>query len=86
MIGGIIMHYTIVKQWKTVNGGYFSQSTDYDSFDSAIGILHNMFLPMKNDTNVSSFVLTLMDENGKRVQRAEYHRPQPEPVEEISEE
>lgn len=68
------MDYSIMKQWRTMNGEYHSASVDRHDFDSAIGEFHAMFRPMQNDTNVKSFVLTLMDENGNRLGKSEWFR------------
>lgn len=68
------MFYTIMKQWKTLNGEYHSSTVDKNNFDSAIGAFHSMFVPMQNDTNVSDFMFTLFDETGKRVDKCEWHR------------
>lgn len=77
------MNYTVLKQWKTLTGEYHSTTVDYSNYDSAIGNLHAMFQPMQNDPNVASFVLMLVDETGKRINKSEWVRevPEPEPEE-----
>lgn len=74
--------YTIIKQWKTMNGEYHSATTDKSNYDSAIGEYHSMFKPMQNDANVISFVFTLIDEYGNRVEKCEWRREIPEETEE----
>ena len=68
------MFYSILKQWKTLNGEYHSSTVDKADYDTAFGSFHSMFLPMQNDTNVASFVITVLDENGERVKRDKWFR------------
>lgn len=81
------MKYTILKQWKTMDGDYYSSTVDKNDYDLAIGEYHAMFKPMQNDTNVKSFTFTLFDENGQRVKQPEsWSRAKPiEEVEEVTE-
>lgn len=78
------MRYTILKQWKTLDGQYYSSTVEKSGYDSAFGDIHSMVKPMINDTNVSYFRLAMLDEYG-----SEPIRPitwtRPVPVEEIAE-
>lgn len=58
------MKYTIVKQWTTLDGSYYSDTFDKSNYDTAIGDFYSMFKPMQNDKNVAYFKLHLMDEMG----------------------
>lgn len=58
------MYYTIQKQWKTLDGKYYSATVDKSNYDLAIGEYHSTFKPMQNDANVDYFRLTLTDEKG----------------------
>lgn len=58
------MRYTIMKQWKTLDGTYYSSTVNKSNYDLAVGEFHSMFKPMLNDTNVAYFRLSLIDETG----------------------
>ncbi len=58
------MFFSILKQWKTLNGEYYSTTVDKTNYDSAFGEIHSMVKPMMNDANVASFRLSLINENG----------------------
>lgn len=58
------MKYTILKQWKTLDGSYYSTTVDKANYDLAFGEFHSMVKPMQNDTNVAYFRLEMIDENG----------------------
>lgn len=80
------MNYSIMKQWKTLAGEYHSTTVDKSDWDTAFGEIHSMVKPMQNDPNVAMFVLTLLDEDGNRKEKIEWHRkveePETEPIEE----
>lgn len=70
------MRYTILKQWRTLDGQYYSSTVDKRDFDTAIGEFHAMFKPMQNDTNVAYFRLELIDElGGKPTNPVSWTRP-----------
>lgn len=58
------MRYTILKQWKTLDGSYHSDTFEKANYDSAFGDIHAMVKPMINDTNVAYFRLAMLDEYG----------------------
>lgn len=71
------MNYTILKQWETLDGTFYSNTTNKDNYDSAIGDFHAFFKPMQNDENVKRFVILLLDENGNRIERSTWAREIP---------
>ena len=58
------MKYTILKQWKTLDGSYYSNTTEKSNYDLAFGEIHAMVKPMINDSNVAYFRLAMLDEYG----------------------
>lgn len=82
------MNYTILKQWKTLDGSYYSSTVNKSNYDSAIGEFHAMFKPMQNDTNVKYFRFHLTDEFGSDIAKCSWTRQEviEEPQEEFSEE
>lgn len=80
------MFYTILKQWKTLDGQYHSATVDKSNYDSAFGEIHSMVKPMQNDSNVERFTLMLLDEMGIQIEKPiKWFRPSPvaEPTEPI---
>lgn len=75
------MYHTIIKQWKTVDGKYYSSTVDKKDYDIAIGDFHAMFKPMQNDQNVAYFRLQVVDEFGADKAHCSWTRPQP--IEEV---
>lgn len=84
------MNYTILKQWKTLDGSYYSSTVNKGTYDLAIGEFHSMFKPMQNDTNVAYFRFQLTDEYGSDIAKCSWTRTivetEEEPTEEVSEE
>ena len=76
------MNYTILKQWRTLDGTYHSTTVNKANYDSAIGEFHSMFKPMQNDTNVAYFRFTLVDENGSIIDKCSWARQIEEAIEE----
>lgn len=79
------MHYTILKQWQTLNGAYYSSTVNKNDEDSATGEFHSMYKPLQNDQNVAWFRLTLVDEYGNQVVQPSYWRRKVEPEQPVEE-
>lgn len=75
------MNHTIIKQWKTLDGKYYSATVDKANYDLAVGEFHSMFKPMQNDTNVAWFRLALIDEMGSELEHCTWARQIEQPTE-----
>ena len=79
------MNYTILKQWATIDGSYYSATVNKANEDLALGEFHSLFKPLQNDMNVAWFRLSLVDEYGNQVVQPSYWRRKVEPVQPVEE-